>query len=83
MTLVALIVAALYAMFLGIFFWGGEPALAEWLDLSEVMANGQAARWCFIMLCITSLLAYFSGRVSIRWHKAYTILRDTSLRTKS
>lgn len=69
-TLVSLAIAVVYAMLLGLTFLSRQDGwLVRTLDLSDQLAGGRAAGWCFIMLCLTSLISYLSGRMSVRWHQ--------------
>lgn len=70
-TWVTLVISVAYAMLLGFTYLSrADGWLAQALDLSEHLAGGRAAGWCFIMLCLTSLLSYLSGRLSVRWYQA-------------
>jgi hypothetical protein len=70
-TMVTLVVSVAYAMLLGLTYLSRPDSwLARSLDLSEYLAGGRAAGWCFIMLCLTSMMSYLSGRLSVRWHHA-------------
>ena len=69
-TVVSLVTATSYAALLS--FTVLAPADSEviaLLDLTDVLADGRASGWCFIMLCIASLLSYFSGRFGVRWRR--------------
>jgi len=70
--------AAVYGIGLGIglgtLFWNQQSSgLLEYWNLYDVARHGVAARWCFIMLCLSSLLMYFCGRVGHRWRKTYRL----------
>jgi hypothetical protein len=70
-TMVTLVFSVAYAMLLGLTYLSRpEGWLAKTLEISDHLAGGRAAGWCFIMLCLTSLLSYLSGRVSVRWYQA-------------
>jgi hypothetical protein len=72
-----LLQAALYAAVLtALYLAGGQSELVEALDLGAHVDNGRARAWCFVMLCATGLVAYFCGRVSIRWRRAFVLVRD-------
>lgn len=78
-SLVALVMATGYAMFLGIVLLAKDDNLIiRHLDLANTVYGNKAAGWCLIMLSISSLLAYFSGRISVRWHHAYDLLTRTA-----
>lgn len=70
-TWVTLVISVVYAMLLGFTYMSrADGWIARALDLSEHLAGGRAAGWCFIMLCLSSLLSYLSGRLSVRWYQA-------------
>ena len=70
-TWVTLVISVVYAMLLGFTYLSRTDGwVARALDLSDHLAGGRAAGWCFIMLCLTSLLSYLSGRLSVRWYQA-------------
>jgi len=74
-SLVALVMATGYAMFLGIVLLARDDNLIiRYLELANTVYGNKAAGWCLIMLSISSLLAYFSGRISVRWRHAYDLL---------
>ena len=78
-SLVTLVMATAYAMFLGIAILAKEDNLIiQLLGLAGSGYGKKAAGWCLIMLSISSLLAYFSGRISVRWRQAYEMLTTTS-----
>jgi hypothetical protein len=69
-TLVTLAISVLYAMLLGLTYLSRHDSwLVEKLELSDQLSGGRAAGWCFIMLCLTSLVSYLSGRMSMRWYQ--------------
>jgi hypothetical protein len=69
-TLVTLAISVLYAMLLGLTYLSRHDSwLVEKLELSDQLTGGRAAGWCFIMLCLTSLVSYLSGRMSMRWYQ--------------
>jgi hypothetical protein len=45
------------------------------LQLADKLASGKAALWCLCMVSLSTILAFFSGRLSTRWHKAEMLLR--------
>lgn len=78
-SLVTLVMATAYAMFLGIAILAREDNLIiQLLGLAGSGYGKKAAGWCLIMLSISSLLAYFSGRISVRWRQAYEMLTTTA-----
>ena len=70
-TLATLAACVGYAMALAATWLSSSTGwFVRWLQLSEYARGGMASGWCFIMLCLTSLLSYFSGRLSARWYQA-------------
>jgi hypothetical protein len=62
-TIALLTTAAAYAMALGAtFFSGSDGWFVQWLQLTDSQMQGPAEAWCLLMLCLTSVLAYLSGR---------------------
>lgn len=77
LTSVVLGQGAFYAMLLtAAYLARGGSQLVQALDLGQYIDNGQAIAWCFIMLCLTGVVAYFCGRVSIRWRRSFVTIRD-------
>ncbi|MFV1968766.1 MAG: hypothetical protein ACC628_25395 [Pirellulaceae bacterium] len=69
-SVVSLVVATCYAATLSLTLLApADSGVISFLDLTDQRVNGRAAGWCFIMLCIASLLSYFSGRIGIRWRQ--------------
>ncbi len=67
-TVVTLVIATGYALMLGLTFITRSDAwVVSVLDLGDVFRGGRASVWCFVMLCLTSLVSYFTGRISVRW----------------
>jgi hypothetical protein len=72
MSIVMLVFATGYAALLGALTLANQQSqLVQFLELGDMLPGGQAAIWCLTMLCIYSLLAYFSGRISFRWRRIY------------
>lgn len=70
-SLVCLILATVYAMFLGVFLMADEHSqFIRWMGLVDPLSGDRAVGWCVIMLCLSCLLAYALGRYSVRWHRA-------------
>jgi hypothetical protein len=75
-----LVLAAVYAMLLGVLLWssgeGGVLALLglDGAELYRTSGVDRRAVWCLAMLGLTSLLAYLSGRMSMRWRATYAAL---------
>jgi hypothetical protein len=75
-TVVGAALAACYAFLLGLtFVVGSQSRLISLLDLDDQLAEGRAGRWCFAMLGILGLYAYFSGRAALRWRHAFELMR--------
>jgi len=73
-TIFSLLVAAAYAAMLCLtLLAGADSHFVQLLDLAERLRGGKATGWCFVMLCITGLLAYSSGRVGSRWRQAFAM----------
>jgi phage FluMu protein Com len=72
-TLFTLGMATFYAGLLGItLVVRPETTWLADLDLLEHLQGRRATGWCFIMLCLESLLSYLSGRASFRWSSSTT-----------
>ena len=74
----ARLILAIYAAVLGLVllspadgFLVGEHGL----QLADKLAGGKAALWCLCMVSLSTILAFFSGRLSARWHKTEMLLR--------
>ncbi|MGE0759623.1 MAG: hypothetical protein AB7O38_21580, partial [Pirellulaceae bacterium] len=42
----------------------------EQLQVADQLRRGQVSGWSFIMMCVSSMLSYFSFRASVRWRQA-------------
>jgi len=72
-TIVTLVISTGYAMMLGLsLIADGDGWLVGILDMGDAFRNGHVSLWCFIMLCLTGLVSYFSGRISVRWRGELT-----------
>lgn len=72
----ALAMSTLHAVLLaGTLFGGQQSGLVGLLELHDQLANGRASGWAFILLALTSLLAYFAGRMAVRWQTLDSRLR--------
>ena len=70
-SLVLMLVTAAYAMVLGVAIMSKEQShIVRALDLIGRLQGGKALSWCFLMLCLTGSVAYFSGRIGVRWYRA-------------
>lgn len=75
-TIATLAAAAAWAALLGTTLLGQqESALVELFRYADKLDGNRAAMWCFIMLCFTSVLAYFLGLTAVRWQRAFELLR--------
>jgi hypothetical protein len=75
-TIATLAAAAAWATLLGTTLMGRqESMLVTLFRYSDKLAGNRAAMWCFVMLCFTSVLAYFFGLTAVRWQRAYRLLR--------
>jgi hypothetical protein len=69
LALACLALAASYALILALILMSSnDNSILDWLHLDRA-PRSKSARWCFMMLSLTSLLAYFAGRFSVRWHR--------------
>jgi len=75
--LVTLVMATGYAMFMAMLA-KEDSQVSQLLGLAGSGYGKKAAGWCLIMLSISILLAYFSGRISVRWRQAYEMLTTTA-----
>jgi hypothetical protein len=76
-TIATLAVAAAWAALLGTTLLGrDESALVTLFRYADKLEGNRAAMWCFIMLCFTSVLAYFLGHTAVRWQRSYRLLRE-------
>lgn len=76
-TVAALVAAAAWATLLGTTLLGKqESMLVVLFGYADKLERNRATGWCFIMLCLTSVLAYFLGLSAARWHRSYRLLRD-------
>jgi hypothetical protein len=79
-TLYALAMAAIYAMVFGLtLITSTDGTLVRALQLEGMVAGGQAALWCLCMSSLFTLLAFFAGRMSVRWHRAELVLHSVGL----
>jgi hypothetical protein len=70
-SLFLLLVATSYAVMLGIrLLASGENRILESLGLEgNLFSSGQEASWCFLMMIITGVLSYLTGRAASRWQR--------------
>ena len=77
-TVFSLFVAAIYAAVLGLGLLSPADGflVGEYgLQLADKLAGGKAALWCLCMVSLSTILAFFAGRLSTRWHKTELLLR--------
>jgi hypothetical protein len=79
-TVYLLFLAAIYAAVLGLVLISSESGLVVGaLQLADKLAGGKAVLWCLCMVGVSTILAFFAGRLSARWHKTEMFLRHTGL----
>lgn len=75
-TLAGATLAAMYAALFGLTLVAGEESrIITLLELEDQLPDGRATRWCFVMLGVLGLFAYFGGRSAARWRHAFTLTR--------
>jgi hypothetical protein len=75
-TLVGAALAAVYAFLLGLtWLEGADSRLVALLELQDQLVEGRAPRWCFVMLGLLGVYAYFAGRAALRWRHAFQLTR--------
>jgi hypothetical protein len=74
-TLAGAALATFYAFLLGLTFVAGDSSIVSLLELNDQAPQGKAARWCFAMLGILGVYAYFAGRSALRWRHAFVLTR--------
>jgi len=64
--------ATAYAALLGALTLANQQSqFIQFLELGDKLPGRQATTWCLLMLVLSGLLAYFSGRTSFRWRRTY------------
>ncbi len=77
-SLVATAAAAMYALGLALtMFADQENQIVRQLGLLDEAFRGTAQRWCFLVMCVTLILAYCYGRFSWCWYREDQRLRET------
>ena len=72
MSVVMLVLATVYAALLGALTLAKpQSQFIQFLELGDKLPGHQATIWCLMMLVLSACLAYFSGRISFRWRRAY------------
>ena len=80
-TLYSLGLAGLYALMLGLVLISREDGLLvgpHGLQLADKVAGGQAALWCLAMTSVSTIIAFFAGRLSVQWRRTETLLRHAA-----
>jgi hypothetical protein len=74
----AMVVASAgYALMLGTTLMGrSESTLVVVFGYADKLPGNRAAMWCFVMLCLTSVVTYFLGLTAVRWQRAYRVMRS-------
>ena len=77
-TVMLLLLAAAYACVLGMVLTSDANGFLvgpQGLQLADKLAGGKAALWCLCMVSLTTILAFFAGRMSVQWRRAEKIMR--------
>ena len=80
-TLFSLSTAAIYAGVLGLVLLSRADGFLvgpQGLQLADKLAGGKAALWCVCMVSVSTILAFFAGKLSTRWRQAELMLRAVS-----
>jgi hypothetical protein len=68
--------AAAYAFLLGLTWWeGADSRVVALLELQDHLVEGRAPRWCFVMMGLLGVYAYFAGRAALHWRHAFHLTR--------
>ncbi|MDX1947092.1 MAG: hypothetical protein SFU86_16960 [Pirellulaceae bacterium] len=81
-TMYSLLMAAIYAGTLGLVLISGADGWIvgeHGLQLADKLAGGKAALWCLCMVSVSTILAFFAGRLSVRWRRAEMMLREAGV----
>jgi hypothetical protein len=81
-TIFQLLLAASYAAVLGmVLISDGDGLLVGQygLQLADKLAGGKAALWCLCMVSVATILAFFAGRMSVRWRQAERVLQSVQM----
>lgn len=74
-TLAWLATATGYAMGLGLtLISGNNSVVVQALQLGDKLDGGRASLWCLCMMSVAILLAFFAGRLSVRWRSTEQLL---------
>ena len=72
LSIAMLVLATGYAALLGALTLANQQSqFIQFLELGDKLPGRQATTWCLLMLTLSGLLAYFSGRISFRWRRTY------------
>jgi hypothetical protein len=77
-TVFSLATAAIYAGVLGLVLLSPADGFLvgpQGLQLADKLAGGKAALWCVCMVSVSTILAFFAGKLSTRWRQAELLLR--------
>jgi hypothetical protein len=80
-TLFSLGLAGLYALCLGLVLISRDDGLLvgpHGLQLGDKLAGGKAALWCVAMTCVSTIIAFFAGRLSSQWQRAESLRRGAA-----
>ena len=80
-TLFSLVTAGIYAGVLGLVLLSPADGFLvgrQGLQLADKLAGGKAALWCVCMVSVSTILAFFAGKLSSRWRQAELMLRAIS-----
>jgi hypothetical protein len=81
-TIVSLALAGVYAAVLGLVLLSPPDGFLvgpSGLQLADKLAGGKAALWCLCMISVSTILAFFAGRLGASWHRAEMMLRLAAL----
>jgi hypothetical protein len=83
-TIYSLALAAIYAAVLGLVLISRDSGLVvNALQLADKLEGGKAILWCLCMVSLSTIMAFFAGRLSARWHKTEMFLRSTGLKAST
>jgi hypothetical protein len=76
-TAALLLTAACYAALLASTWLGtDESSLVTLLRYGDKLAGQRAVMWCFVMLSLSSVAAYFLGHSAVQWYNAYRLIKQ-------
>ena len=59
----------------GLVAGGGQGLIGQFLEIPHVLTS-KASIWCVAMLCLSTLMCYVGGRVSVNWQRTEQLLRE-------